>query len=376
MDINRNNYEAFLLDLMEGKLSVSDQQKVRDFLMLNPDCSPSSFGSEPWVLEPEKVFYSGREKLKKELPNADTGISESNFDLFSIARMEGDLTASQEWDHQQMVEGDEERRLEWSQWQQTRLVAREVIYRGKSSLRRKSGVKRGIIWLSVLSSAAAFALLLIFLRVDTNTERTPIAEESSELEESSSRENSDTPDLTVETPSLEEETPTLEKETLALADDPVLFSIKKVTDGPIESDGKEKHRSPAVTQDTLLPEESKLVESRPLRLATSNPNPATSAHTIDYDQIEPLNIPPTRTSITNLTLAQIGEIDVQEALVTYKEEKDISVWSIANAGLKGLNKITGADMSILAARDESGGFSGFRFKSKRFSVASPVERSE
>ena len=61
---------------------------------------------------------------------------------------------------------------------------------------------------------------------------------------------------------------------------------------------------------------------------------------------------------------------------TYKEEKDISVWSIANAGLKGLNKITGADMSLLAARDESGGLSGLRFKSKRFSVASPVERSK
>ena len=369
MDINRNNYEAYLLDLMEGKLSVSDQQKVRDFLMLNPDCSSSSFESEPWVLEPEDIPFVGREKLKKELPNADTGISESNFDLFSIARMEGDLTASQKWDHQQMVEGDEVRSMEWSQWQQTRLKGRSMTYKGKSSLKRKSGVKRGVIWLSVLSSAAAIALLLIFLRVDTNIERAPIAEESSELEESSSRENSDAPDLTGETPSLEEET-------LALADDPVLFSIKKVTDGPIESVGKEKHRSPALTQDTLLPMESKLVESRPLRLAANNPIPATSAHTVDYDQIKPLNIPPTKASITNLTLAQIGEIDVQEVLVTYKKEKDISVWSIANAGLKGLNKITGADMSLLAARDESGGVSGFRFKSKRFSVASPVERSE
>ncbi len=376
MDINRNNYEAYLLDLMEGKLSVSDQQKVRDFLRLNPDCSPSSFGSEPWVLEPEDIPFAGREKLKKELPNADTGISESNFDLFSIARMEGDLTASQKWDHQQMVEGDEVRSMEWSQWQQTRLKGRSMTYKGKSSLKRKSGVKRGVIWLSVLSSAAAIALLLIFLRVDTNIERAPIAEESSELEESSSRENSNAPDLIGETPTLEEETPTLDEETLALTDNPVLFSIKKVTDGPIESVGKEKHRSPAVTQDTLLPEESKLVESRPLRLAANNPISATSAHTVDYDQIKPLNIPPTKASITNLTLAQIGEIDVQEALVTYKKEKDISLWSIANAGLKGLNKITGADMSLLAARDESGGFSGFRFKSKRFSVASPVERSE
>ena len=369
MDINRNNYEAYLLDLMEGKLSVSDQQKVRDFLRLNPDCSPSLFGPEPWVLEPEEVLFSGREKLKKDLPNADTEISESNFDLFSIARMEGDLNASQEWDHQQMVEGDKERSMEWNQWQQTRLEGQSVIYRGKSALKRKSGVKRGVIWLSVLSSAAAIALLLIFLRVDTNIEKAQIVEQISDQEESSSRENIDAPDLIGETPSLEEET-------LALADDPVLFSIKKVTEGPIESVGKEKNHSPAGTQDTLLPVESKTIEARPLRLASNMPIQVAAAHPADYDKIEPLNIPATKASISNLTLAQLGEIDVQEALVNYKEEKDISVWSIANAGLKGLNKITGANMSLLATRDESGGFSGFRFKSKRFSVASPVERSE
>ena len=266
-----------------------------------------------------------------------------------------------------MVEGDEERSQEWSQWQHARLVAHEVIYRGKGALKRKSGVKRGIIWLSVLSSAAAIALLLIFLRVDTNIERAPIAEESSE--QASTSENSDASDLTGETQ-------TLEEETLALTDDPVLFSIKKVTDGPVKSEGKGKHRRPAVTQDTVLPVEPKLVKARPLRLASNNPNPATSAYIAEYDQIKPLNIPPTKASISNITLARIGEIDVQEALVTYKEKKDISVWSIANAGIKGLNKITGADMSLLAARDESGSLSGFRFKSKRFSLSSPVERSE
>lgn len=365
MDINRNNYEAYLLDLMEGKLSVSDQQKVRDFLLLNPDCSPSLHGPDPWILEPEEVLYSGRDKLKKEFPSADTEISESNFDLFSIARMEGDLTASQEWGHQQMVLEDEERSQEWSQWQHTRLVAHRVKYGGKGALKRKTGIKRGLIWLSVLSSAAAIALLLIFLRVDTNIERAPIAEESA-----------DQVPAGVNQESIVDQEESSTEESLTLADDPVLFSIKKVSDGPVESDGKGELRNPAVTQDTLLPVEPKLVESRPLRLAANRPIHSTSAYSVDYDQIKPLNIPPTKASITNLTLARIGEIDVQEALVSYKEEKDISVWSIANAGIKGLNKITGADMSLLAARDESGDVTGFRFKSKRFSVSRPIDRSE
>ncbi len=365
MDINRNNYEAYLLDLMEGRLSDSDQQKVKDFLILNPDCSPPVFNSELRVLENSEIVYSGKQKLKKEFPNSDSGITESNFDLFSIARMEGDLTATQERDHQQLVEGDEEKSVNWSQWQHTRLVAPNVEYRGKSRLKRKTGLKRGIIWLSVLSSAAAIALLFTLLRVDTNVDRAPtvVNPPSFEgLDAPSSGEDADPPMLA--------------EKSLAIADDPVLFSIKKNTDGPVESVGKGERLSPEVTQDTLLPVESKKVEPRPLRLAANKPNSALAVHVADYDQIKPLNIPPTKVSITNLSLSQIAEIDIQETLDAYTEKKDISLWSIANAGIKGINKITGADMSLLAARDERGDLSGFRFKSKRFSVSSPIERSE
>jgi hypothetical protein len=360
MDINRNNYEAFLLDLMEGKLSLSEQQKVRDFLMLNPDCSAHLPVSDPWVLEGDEVLFSGRENLKKEFPNPDSQITESSFDLFSIARMEGDLTESQKGDHQQMMVGDDERRLEWKQWQQTRLVGQSVIYRGKSSLKRKSGVKRGVIWLSVLSSAAAIALLFIFLRVDTPVNRTPVAEQSPDLP---LRENN--PPLA-----------TVPEESLAVADEPVLFSIKKNREKPVESSGKGKALVPKESQDTLIPIKKEKLEPRPLRLASNDPVQASSIHSVEYDQIEALDIPPIKASITNLTLAQLAEIDIPETVETFAEEKDISFWSVANAGIKGLNKITGADMSLLASRDERGGVSGFRFKSKRFSVARPIERSE
>ena len=35
MEINRHNYEAYLLDQLEGNLSVEDQQKLHDFLLYN-----------------------------------------------------------------------------------------------------------------------------------------------------------------------------------------------------------------------------------------------------------------------------------------------------------------------------------------------------
>ena len=375
MEINRNNYEAFLLDLMEGRLSLSDQQKVRDFLKLNPDCSAPLYDSELWVLENRNTLFAGKEKLKKEFINSDSVISESNFDLFSIARMEGDLTGGQERDHQNMVDEDERRNQEWSQWQHTRLLTPAVEYRGKRALKRKAGLSRGIIWLGVLSSAAALALLLIFVRVDTDANRTQLADEIPD--QASTVLDPQTTTGPDNSPVEKGDDSTLPAgESLAAKDEPVMFSIKKRTDRTVESEGLREPSAAGVNQDTLLSSDQKKVEARPLKLAGFDPITAATTHAVDYDKIRPLDIPPIKASISNLSLAQIAEIDVQQALDNYTEEKDISLYSIANAGLQGINKITGAEMSLLASRNESGDVSGIRFKSKRFSFTRPIERSE
>ena len=70
MEINRDNYEAYLLDLIEGRLSADAQQKVRDFLFLNPDCSKRVDDIEWLVLGESKVIFPGKEQLKKEFPDA------------------------------------------------------------------------------------------------------------------------------------------------------------------------------------------------------------------------------------------------------------------------------------------------------------------
>ena len=37
MNINRNNYEVFFMDHLDGKLSPPLEQELRAFLVLNPD---------------------------------------------------------------------------------------------------------------------------------------------------------------------------------------------------------------------------------------------------------------------------------------------------------------------------------------------------
>ena len=101
--------------------------------------------------------------------------------------------------------------------------------------------------------------------------------------------------------------------------------------------------------------------------------PGTSAiKEAEQDRIEPLQIAPVPVHMRSLTLAQISDIGFQEALEEYADENNLSLWKIANAGIKGINKLAGSDISLLASRDEQGDISGYRLKSKRFSLTRPL----
>ena len=75
-------------------------------------------------------------------------------------------------------------------------------------------------------------------------------------------------------------------------------------------------------------------------------------------------------------MAQLAEMDRQTLIRDFAEEHNISLMSVANVGIKGINKLTGSDISLLASRDEEGEVSGFQFKSKRLSISSPISHKE
>lgn len=376
MDINRNNYEAFLLDLMEGNLSPEDQQRLKDFLRMNPDCALLSENFDPWMLEKESLTFSGKEDLKKELPRSGTLLSDANFDLFSIARLEGDLTPEQEKKHEAALQNNRQKRNEWQAWQQTKLQASQLEYEGKEQLKKRTGPKGRIIWISVISAAAAVALVVALLRMEpdlseaTLSETNPTEQAPEQLPFTEERPAEETPNEPAPLPEPQEE------ETLAAADEPRMFSIKKNPERPLETVEKGQAQDKDHLQDSLQQQEPRKIESRPVRLATYEAYNPDLVGESTYDQIKPLDLPPADIHLTSLSLAQISDIDLQEALDAYAEEKDFSLWTVANAGIKGINRLTGSDISLQASKDEEGEVSGFRLKSKRFSFSRPLDRSE
>ena len=355
MDINRNNYEAFLLDLLEGRLSVEEERELNEFLKHHPEHVVDLPDIDLFSLEKNHVIFPGKDQLRKEFPAADTHISAANFDLFCIARMEGDLSPQQEEEHRTMVSGDDRRLEEWSTWKKTRLVPEQIHFAGKKSLKRKKAVRGRMIWLSVLSAAATLTLLLILLRTD------PLMPG---------------PDLSVAGPEeslpAQEQPIVIQEAPLTAAQETPLALLKKEPSAVV----REEKESLAGLNDSYIHITTEDPEPRPIRIAGQLSASSELVSFSSSDRIEPLHIPPVSTNLTSLSMAQIAELDRRKLFDEFTEEHNISFMSVAKAGIKGINKITGSDISLLASRDEQGDVTGFRLKSKRFSVTSPLARKE
>ena len=384
MKIDRHNYEAFLLDLLEGNLSVEDQQELHHFLKLNPDCADELTELEPWVLEKEHISFPYRQLLNKEFPEPSSQLNEHNFDLFSIARLEGDLSAKQLADHQSMISSSDLRSQQWSEWQQTRLLADTMVFKGKDQLKKKTGLRNRALWISVFSAAAAVTLLLVLfmagpdfsgqkLSVETPLEAAnsqtpddPDQPESQPIQEEPEENQKD--HLTVEgstqTPA---QTPAQQRAPEAKEEKSkpnAMFSITRDQKRPLEIESKSK----AIPRDDLQP--------RVLKISAHQTNASFQPGAPVPDQIKTLDVPPVSIHLGSLSFAQIYEMDLQEVFEDYTQERDFSLWTVANAGIKGINKIAGSDISLLASRDEEGEVTGFRLKSRRFSVTRPLGQEE
>ncbi len=93
MHINRENYEAWLLDMMEGELSAEQEEEVRKFMEKNPDLE---IGTDlvDITLTPCEIKFPIKEHLKKGAGSCQ--ITKGNYEQFCIAQIEGDLSASAE----------------------------------------------------------------------------------------------------------------------------------------------------------------------------------------------------------------------------------------------------------------------------------------
>jgi len=363
MEINRKNFEAYLLDRMEGRLSDALEQELREFLAMNPDCAFEIEGEEPLEIPHETLQFPDKDSLRKNLPDSSSRLTPNNFDLFSIARMEGDLSDGQVNEHTHLMEHQPQLKFEWESWQQTRLNPGTISYPGKAALKKGVPGYRKIRWITVFSTAAAVALISIVLVTRERGGGLVASEEPFSL------------------PLIEEDeivvpvSPPHEGQLFT----PVAQAVPEERIGMDDQTGIQQQNEetvPVSTRSAEREDDQVILADRPLRAALAANTIPAPVDQGNYDRIRPLQLPATPVHMSGVSLSRLAEMDLQEVVEIYAEENDFSLWTIANAGIRGINRVTGADIALFAARDDEGEISGFKLKSKRLNITTPLQKED
>lgn len=127
MKINKENYEAYLLDLAEGNLSAADEKELKRFLEEHPELQEDFEDFEFLAVPSDDVEFSDKASLKMEI----SGDLEDRM----IAFHEGDLSAKEEEElHGEIAKSDAAQK-DFEIYSKLYVKADEVEFADKSSLK-------------------------------------------------------------------------------------------------------------------------------------------------------------------------------------------------------------------------------------------------
>ena len=155
MKINRNNYEAYFIDYLEGNLEENLVNDFIEFLQKNPDLKKELSLFESVTAEAENVVFQQKEKLYKNKYD-----SEKIFDQTAVANLEGELSASEKKEFEDYISKNPEKRKELQLFNHTLLHPdTSVKFPNKKKLYHYSVGKTVLLWTTRIAAILIVAFV-------------------------------------------------------------------------------------------------------------------------------------------------------------------------------------------------------------------------
>ncbi len=165
MKFNRENYEAYLLDLMEGNLPEADKSALMAFLEANPDLKENIDFNDAIELAKDEVQFDNKSKLYR------GELNEHNIEWYLAAQAEGDTTAKENAAIEKFLQSHPQWKKQQQLFSLAKISADESIsFENKTSLYRTKTVSIFQRKAFYYAAAAVIAVLLItgYLLFETN----------------------------------------------------------------------------------------------------------------------------------------------------------------------------------------------------------------
>jgi len=336
--------------------------ELMSFLKENPDLKIELEEFEEINVKPDKKRFESKKSLKKTFI-----VNDSNFDDLCIANLEGDLNEEEATLFQNWLQENPLKVKEFELYKKARIIPEKITFDFKSTLKKSSGgrIVTPKVW-GYFSAAASIIILIalyIFISQPGAIENTPISEIITDT-------------TTIETKpqtSPEYQTKTeVEKENIPFnkPGDSKQQKIKPRSNNIIEK--------PVITQDVnIVPDKSNRLTK-----------PVTIELTLNKIRLKEINTLPEKSILVALVPVKNFEVFEntysgltlsQKVVKSFKseilmEEKDkinpdvLTLWDIADAGIRGINKIIGWKMELDKEYDENGDLLALGFDSNIISL--------
>jgi hypothetical protein len=363
MQIDRSNYEIWIIDWLDGNLNTNQAEQLKLFLNANPDLREEFDDLGNISIKPEVNPYPNKNQLKKET----TDLPVSQFEYLSVGYFENDLSQDQKAELQEIINKDSEKKSVFELIGKTRLSPVPVSYKHKNLLIKRTLTYK-IIRLSVigLSAAAAIAVMFLVYQVIPKASTDRIASVTQIIQADSSKKKS--PDEVIPDNAI---------------------AVKEIVQPKKQSI---KMIAVAHKNLTVAPNQNAVIAAPVDSLVRNTDNQ--SIQKADIHAVEKITLTTENSAENLIALHSTPVIAIEddgrsklnkfiaktfrEKILKEKIRKDTPLkgYEIAEAGVTGLNKLLGWEMALDEKKDENGELSSVYFSSKILKFNAPVKKTE
>lgn len=362
MQIDRSNYEIWIIDWLDGNLNDIEAAKLKLFLEENPDIKEEY--DEPTILRLSSSMESFLHK--NNLKKTTATLPESQLEYLCIASLENDLSPEQMAELKEIIDTDPLKQNEFDLIQKTKLTPSEETFKHKNRLFRRT-FAQNFIRISVIGLSAAAVIAFVVLNYVIKPELLPVKSDKTAQTTAPLNKNQE-PMLTT----VADQHSKTEKKKPGKTDKDLLAMSNKMVIPDKKSDPGTFIRPDSMIRgtDTLNSIINKVRVSFDSELNV-DPLP-NNLIALDYTLI----VPPYDDGRSKLS--RFIAKTFREKILREKTAKDspLKGYEIAEAGVSGLNKLLGWEMALDEKKNKNGELESIYFSSRILKFNAPVKKTE
>lgn len=358
MESSKRHLENLIDGYFAGQLSFEQTEELFALLKEDTDLFDQLLSGDMPSLVASTESFPHKSRLRRSYSD----LSDDQFEHLCIASLEGDLSHEQEAELNAIIETDPARSELYNTYKRLRIEPATVIYKAKSSLKRRTPAGRVIRLTTItLSAAATLALFITAVTWFNNSSERDI---SPTIAATSSEVNSER----VPTPAVREIQEVVTEKAQAIIEKPVIVRTSAPT-LPVLAYNETVTNEPdrQVLERAAMPPP---VSGGEAKVILTSATPSGKLADVLYNEVIPYHGP--------ISLKEHLAMNFREKILG-EEVPDISpikAYEIASAGITGINKLLGWEMDFEVKKERSGEVNTLAFNSRLINFETPVKKAE